>query len=73
MNEINEFITNISYFLLFVLGLKVIIFVSASHLHYKKQKAFRNNYREEFNPFVSVIVPCYNEENKTTKSMKSLL
>lgn len=73
MNELNEFITNISYFLLFVLGLKVIVFMSTSHLHHKKQKAFRNNYREEFNPFVSVIVPCFNEEMTLEHCINSLV
>lgn len=66
----NTVIITISWLLLLVLGIKISIFCISSYKHYKTVY-FRidNNYQ----PFVSIIVPCFNEALTLSNCIKSLI
>jgi cellulose synthase/poly-beta-1,6-N-acetylglucosamine synthase-like glycosyltransferase/peptidoglycan/xylan/chitin deacetylase (PgdA/CDA1 family)/spore germination protein YaaH len=56
-----------------ILGTGRILFVTFLALNTRLKKHETNNLSEEFQPFVSVIVPAFNEERVITKTIKSLL
>jgi poly-beta-1,6 N-acetyl-D-glucosamine synthase len=50
---------------------KVVFFFVLSLIHFRKSQKITEN--ENFRPFVSVIIPCYNEEATVINCLKSVL
>lgn len=71
MNNLN-YIYSFSWLLLLFLGIKVALFLILSILHYRKGR-FVNGKAIDYEPKVSVIVPCFNEELVLENCVNSLV
>ncbi|WP_226036115.1 polysaccharide deacetylase family protein [Aquibacillus saliphilus] len=56
-----------------ILVLRILILGSLAIIHKKRTSARHQAVKEQSNPFVSVIIPAYNEENVINKTIESIL
>lgn len=73
LTDLDSFFTILSIFLLFVLATKVAFFLVLSSLQHYRKKRISEKEVEGRRPFVSVIVPCWNEELTLENCVNSLV
>ena len=73
MQNFIEIITILSWALLFVLVIKVVVFITFSFKHFKFHAKKDRKRIGKYKPLVSIIIPCYNEEMTLKNCVESLI